>query len=213
MAHQVSLAHATSGYRYVRASDGKSGPLAGVLKTVYRRLKYMPDRILHRRRHLAARERLLGLGAVRSILVVCHGNVCRSPYLEAVLRRQLPTVSIISAGFVGPDRPVPAHSLMLAAERDLDLSAFRSRLLWRVNAREIDLVIVMDSAQRSHVARVFGVSPARIIVAGDLDPRESPTRAIADPWGRSLEAFAESFDRLDRCADTVLTLIQHPHRR
>lgn len=197
----------------MRTSDGKGGELAGVVKAAYRRLKYMPDRILHRGRHLKARDRLLELGTVRSILVVCYGNVCRSPYLEAVLRRQLPAVNVISAGFVGPDRPVPAHSLMLAAERGLDLSTFRSRPLARVKAREIDLVIAMDSAQRHYVARVFGVSPARIIVAGDLDPQQSATRAIADPWGKSLEAFAETFDRLDRCATTISTLIQHSHQR
>jgi protein-tyrosine phosphatase len=195
----------------MRLPDGKRRRLSGVLKAAYRRLKYMPDQVLHRRRHLEARARLLGLGKVRSILVVCYGNVCRSPYLQAVLARAIPAVNVTSAGFVGPDRPVPAHSLTLAASRGLDLSAFRSRPLARVNAREIDLVIVMDSAQRSHVARVFGVSPARIIVAGDLDPEPSATRAIADPWGKSLEAFAESFDRLDRCAATISTLMQYSH--
>ena len=197
----------------MRTPVGRKGQLTGVLKAAYRRLRYMPDRVLHRRRHLEARDRLLGLGSVRSILVVCYGNVCRSPYLEAVLRRQLPGVNVISAGLVGPGRPVPAHSLALAAERGLDLSAFRSRPLSRANAREMDLVIVMDSAQRSHVARMFGVSPVRIIVAGDLDPRQASTRAIADPWGRSRDAFAESFDRLDRCAATIAGLIRRSHQR
>jgi protein-tyrosine phosphatase len=172
----------------------------------------MPDRVLHGRRYLEARERLLALGNVRSILVVCYANVCRSPYLQAVLARELPAVNVISAGLVCLDRAVPAHSLTLAEKRGIDLSAFRSRPLGRVRAREIDLVIVMDSAQRSHVARVFGVSPARIIVAGDLDPRSSATRAIADPWGKSLDAFAESFDRLDHCAATISTLIQNSQR-
>jgi protein-tyrosine phosphatase len=197
----------------VRTSEDRKRKLAGVLKAAYRRLKYMPDRVLHRKRHLEARRQLLGLGNVRSILVVCYGNVCRSPYLQAVLGRDLPAVKVISAGLAGPDRPVPAHSLTLAARRGIDLSAFRSRPLGRARAREMDLVIVMDSAQRSHVARVFGVSPERIIVAGDLDPKLSPTRAIADPWGKSQEAFAESFDRLDRCATTISTLIRYSHRR
>ena len=189
-------------------SDSRKGQLTGVLKAAYTRLKYMPDRMLHRRRHLEARDRLLALGTVRSILVVCYGNICRSPYLQAVLGRELPTVKVISAGMVGPDRSVPAHSLMLAAERGFNLSSFRSRTLWRVSPRAFDLVIVMDSAQRSHLARVFGVSPARIVVAGDLDPQQTATRAIADPWGKSLEAFSESFDRLDRCAATISTLIR-----
>jgi protein-tyrosine phosphatase len=181
-----------------------NGGVYRALKAVYRWLKYMPDRMLHRRRHLEARERLLRLQTVRSILVVCHGNICRSPYLEAVLRRELPAVDIASAGLVGPDRPVPINSLAVSAERGLDLSAFRSRLLSRVNAREIDLVIVMDPAQGRHLTRMFGVSPKRIFIAGDLDEVKAATRSIQDPWRQSVKVFRASFDRLDRCAATIV---------
>jgi protein-tyrosine phosphatase len=193
----------------VKQSASKPAQLAGVVEAAFTRLKYIPDRMLHRRRHIEARERLLGLGDVRTILVVCYANKCRSPYLEAVLRRELPAVKVISAGLVIPDRPLPGHSIALAAKRGLDLSAFRSRPLARVRAREMDLVIVMDSAQRAHVARVFGVPLARIIVAGDLDPQLSATRTIADPWGKSMEAFVEAFDRLDRCAVTISMVLKH----
>ncbi len=196
----------------MRESDGQPAQLTGAVKAAYTQLRYMPYRMLHRRRHADVREKLRGLGDVRSILVVCYANVCRSPYLQAILGRELPAVNVISAGLAVSYRPVPPHALLLAAKRGLDLSAFRSRPLSRVNARGFDLVIVMDSAQRSHVARVSGVSPSRIIVAGDLDPEPSATRAIADPWGKSLEAFADSFDRLDRCAATISAVIQHSQR-
>lgn len=188
------------------AKRGVSGPYS-ILKAAYRSIRHMPDRVLHRRRHREAREQLLRLGPVSSVLVVCHGNICRSPYLEAVLRRALPHVSVISAGLIGPGRPVPRNSLILSAERGLDLSTFCSRPVSRVNAREVDLVVVMDSEQAGHLARVFGVSPRRIIVAGDLDPRDSATRAIRDPWQQSLDVFRTSFDRLDRCAATIARLI------
>jgi protein-tyrosine phosphatase len=181
----------------------------GALKASYMWLRHMPDRIYHRRRHLAARERVLRLQTVRSILIVCHGNVCRSPYLEAVLRRELPATSITSAGLVGPDRPVPKNSLTVTAERGIDLSSFRSRPLTRVDAREIDLVIVMDPSQENHLTRVFGVSPKRIFVAGDLDPTTAATRAIQDPWRRSVNVFRASFDRLDRCAATIVALMPY----
>jgi protein-tyrosine phosphatase len=192
----------------VRESNTDSG-VYGALKAVYRWVRYMPDRMLHRRRHREARERLLRLQTVRSILVVCHGNICRSPYLEAVLRREMPAVSVTSAGLVVPDRPVPTNSLAVSAERGLDLSAFRSRPLSSVNAREIDLVIVMDPDQGHHLSRMFGVSPKRIIVAGDLDPMKAKTRAIRDPWRQSLKVFRASFDRLDRCAATIATLMPY----
>lgn len=180
-------------------------------KAPYWWMRQLPDRIFHRRRHREARDRLVRLFPVRSILVVCHGNICRSPYMEAVLQRDLPGVSVMSAGLVGPDRPVPKNSLSLTASRGLDLSAFRSRPISRVNAREIDLVIVMDSTQASHLARVCGVSQARIVVAGDLDPLAPTTRAIQDPWGEPLEVFRAAFDRLDRCAATIVALIRSPH--
>lgn len=193
-------------------ANGGSRGLYRILKAAYWSVRHLPDRVFHRGRHLEARDRLLRLQPVRSILVVCHGNICRSPYLEAVLRRALPGFNVISAGLMGPGRPVPKNSLTLTAERGLDLSTFRSRPISRVNAREIDLVIVMDSAQARHLTRVFGVSPHRIIIAGDLDPLESATRAIRDPWRQSLAVFRASFDRLDRCAATISTLILNPHQ-
>jgi protein-tyrosine phosphatase len=185
------------------------GGVYRALKAAYTWMRYTPDRILHQRRHREAREQLVKLQTVRSILVVCHGNICRSPYLEAVLRRELPAVSVTSAGLVGPDRPVPKNSLTVTAERGIDLSAFRSRPLSRVNAREIDLVIVMDPGQSHHLSRVYGVSPKRIFVAGDLDPTRAATRAIQDPWRQSVDVFRASFDRLDRCAATIATLMPY----
>ena len=187
----------------MRESGTNSGPYAALM-AVYVWLKHMPDRMFHGRRHLEARERLLRLQTVRSILVVCHGNICRSPYLEAVLRRELPAVNVASAGLVSPDRPVPMNSLVVSAERGIDLSAFRSRPLSRVNAREIDLVIVMDSAQARHLTRMFGVSPKRIFIAGDLDEVKAGTRTIQDPWRQPVKVFRASFDRLDRCAATIV---------
>jgi protein-tyrosine phosphatase len=142
----------------------------------------------------------------RNLLVVCYGNVCRSPYMQAVLQRALPDVRVQSAGFVGPGRPVPPFALAVSAKRGLDLSEFRSRPLLPAIVRKADLILVMDAYQARHVAQYFGVSAKRIIVAGDLDPVPGQTRAIADPWEQPEEVFVSSFDRLDRCAATLVRL-------
>jgi protein-tyrosine phosphatase len=141
----------------------------------------------------------------RSLLVVCHGNVCRSPYLEAVLRRFMPDISVESAGFVGPGRPVPPFALAVGAQRGLDLSTFRSRPLVPAVVRDADLIVVMDGYQARNVERSFGVPRHRVVVAGDLDPMPAETRAIADPWEQPIDAFVSSFDRLDRCAATLVS--------
>lgn len=176
---------------------------------MYLTARNLPDRVLHKRRRSNVRRRILQIDSVRSILVICYGNVCRSPYLEAVLRRELPEISVSSAGFVGPGRPVPPHALTLGGARGLDLSEFRSRPIGRANVAGTDLVIVMDIEQARHIARGYRISPYRIVVAGDLDPVVSPTRSIRDPWGQSIGVFASSFDRLDRCAATLVRILRY----
>jgi len=177
------------------------------LKTVYHACRSAPDRLLHRRRHRAALDRLAALGAPRSILVVCHGNICRSPYLAAVLERDLSGVAVSSGGFVGAGRPVPENSRIACGHRGIDMTHFRSRPVSARMARGVDLVIVMDATQRARMVDLLKVSAERVIVAGDLDPDPAPTRGIVDPWMRPLDVFESSFDRLDRCAATIVSAL------
>ena len=181
-----------------------------ILKSAYHSARNLPDRILHRRRHDEARQRLLHAPRPRAILVVCYGNVCRSPYLQAVLQRALPDLAVRSAGFFGSDRAVPEISATLSAKRGLDLSRFRSRPLTQSTISGADLVIVMDSYQARQIRTLFPRNRAPIVVAGDLDPVFESSRAIADPWNRSSDVFEASFNRLDRCAATLVSIFQRP---
>ncbi len=181
-----------------------------VVKRAYEVLRNLPDRALHHRRHLAVLQRLSRAQRPRKILVVCHGNVCRSPYLQAVLQRALPEVAVTSAGFFGSDRAVPEISVTLSAKRGLDLSRYRSRPLTQSTVGNADLVIMMDLYQARELARRFAIDRARIVIAGDLDPRFDASRSITDPWNRSSDVFESSFDRLDRCAATLVSILQRP---
>jgi protein-tyrosine phosphatase len=191
-------------------STTNRSPVRGArLKRMYRTARNLPDRMLHGRRLSNARAQVVRLQHIRSIIIVCYGNVCRSPYLEALLQRELPQIRVTSAGFVSPGRPVPPHSLTLSRARGLDLTAHSSRPIARANVAGTDLVIVMDSEQARRIAREYRISPDRIVVAGDLDPIICETRAIRDPWGQPVEVFASSFDRLDRCATTLIHLLRY----
>jgi len=179
-----------------------------ILKRAYHAIRNLPDRLLHRRRHLAVRRRLSRAQRPRKILVVCQGNLCRSPYMQAVLQRALPELAVMSAGFSGSDHPIPQISVTLSAKRGLDLSRYRSRPLTQSTVRNADLVIVMNSDQAREIARRFPVNRARIVIAADLDPRFDANRAIKDPWNQSGDVYESSFDRMDRCAATLVTVLQ-----
>jgi protein-tyrosine-phosphatase len=130
--------------------------------------------------------------------------------LQAVLQRALPDLAVKSAGFFGSDRAVPEISVALSAKRGLDLSQYRSRPLIQSTVSSADLVIVMDSDQARQIGRLFPRNRAPIVVAGDLDPNFDSSRAIVDPWKRSSDVFESSFNRLDRCASTLVSILQRP---
>ena len=77
--------------------------------------RHAPDRLLHPLRRRAARADLTRRVAPSSMLVICHGNICRSPFAAAVLRARLAGtgVCVESAGFFGPGRLLAATQTQL----------------------------------------------------------------------------------------------------
>src|SRR2546425_10349935 len=78
-------------------------------------IRHTPARILHPFVRRTAIARLAQRGLPASVLFVCHGNICRSPFAAAVLRRVIHGVRVDSAGFLGPGRPSPPEAVAPAA--------------------------------------------------------------------------------------------------
>lgn len=175
----------------------------GSARSLLRLTREIPERALQHPRYLALKGRL-EKSPPRSILVVCLGNICRSPYMEAVLARALPGVPVASGGFILPGRRAPDEALAVAAARGYDLSDRRSQLVSREMVRDAELVVVMETTQAQRVTMEFRADPSRVIVAGDLDPLPFGTRKVRDPWQQPISAFESCFDRLDRCASTLV---------
>jgi protein-tyrosine phosphatase len=143
-----------------------------------------------------------------TVLFVCLGNVCRSPYAKwsAEARHgggtDAPTFD--SAGFIGPGRPPPDPALAAARGRGIDHGAHRSKTLDAGLVNGADLVVIFD---RGNLKRLKGTPGARtdhVVRLGDLDPAWTGKRAIIDPWGKADEEFQRTFDRIDRCLDVLI---------
>ena len=176
-----------------------------------RALKYAPDRLAHRARRNLLRKRLLQLGWPRTVLFICHGNICRSPYAAAAYERALPAVlrneiRIESAGFIGPGRAAPQEAQAVSAAHGIDLTAHQSSLV-SPEMMHADLIVVMDPQQRDALLRTFGADPKRVIVLGDLDPEPIMQRTIRDPILQSTAVFEASYARIDRCVRALVSTL------
>jgi protein-tyrosine phosphatase len=106
---------------------------------------------------------------VPAVLVVCTGNLCRSPLVAALLERELDRTSVkasvSSAGTAAPFMSTPDKRLLrTAGEHGLDLSAHRSRALSPAMLDDADLVLVMTAEHRRQIEALSATAASRTVL-------------------------------------------------
>jgi glycosyltransferase involved in cell wall biosynthesis/protein-tyrosine-phosphatase len=155
------------------------------------------------------------LRAGQRILVVCHGNIIRSPFAAFLLEQSLgrnPRVSIASAGLEAmPGRPPHPTALRKAAERHIDLSPHAASRVERHVVANSDVIFVMDIPQLLVLRQRFPEARARTFLLTSLAP-ETPLE-IRDPVDGDESVFHACFDHITRAVRPLAgVLTQSPQR-
>ncbi len=118
---------------------------------------------------------------VSSVLVVCIGNICRSPVGERLLARALPGLQVGSAGLQAV-RGAPADAAMTRAAlaQGLSLDGHVARQFTEDLARGADLILVMEQPHRQTIARKWPALMGRTMLFGQW--LDAPARDVPDPY-------------------------------
>ncbi len=147
----------------------------------------------------------------KRILLVCTGNICRSPLAAALLQRALAQrgidgLEVASAGTGAWDgAPVSEGAYLVGLERGLDLSAHRARLLTRELVEEADLILTMARHHRARVDELGG--EGHVFVLGEYAGREGDAAEVSDPFGGDLEVYRDTCVELEALIDTAVERI------
>jgi len=132
-----------------------------------------------------------------SILVVCMGNICRSPIGERLLRKYTTDKKISSAGIGALENFTADDKATEIAQRNgLSLAGHKARKITKIMCISADLILVME---QKHLQMLTNIAPevrGKIMLYGHWnDGLEIP-----DPYKKSLEAFELVYKMLDKSA-------------
>lgn len=129
------------------------------------------------------------------ILIVCTGNICRSPIGERFLRNLLPNKKIDSAG-IGAlvNHTADPSAVKIAAQHGISLEGHSGQQFTSSLGRQYDLILVMEKYHLEQIGRIAPEARGKTMLFEHwIDQREIP-----DPYKKSDEAFLSVYKLIEQ---------------
>jgi len=139
----------------------------------------------------------------KSVLVICTGNICRSPYGESKLKELLPELKVTSAGLETKisrlqGKPANALAIKIASEFGIDISQHKAKQLTQELVDEYDLILTMEAHQLEELHKAFPSIAHKTFTFGHW----IGVNCIADPYRQGKHAFRFAFTTINDAANS-----------
>ena len=132
---------------------------------------------------------------IKNILVVCIGNICRSPMAEYFLKREYPHLEIESAGISGLVGHAADEKASLCMQRfGIDMSPHIAKKLDAELIKKADLVLVMSQNQQKHIEQTWPFAKGKTFRLGHWQGKNIP-----DPYQHDQAFFDETSLLIQAC--------------
>lgn len=145
------------------------------------------------------------------ILMVCLGNICRSPLAEGILQHKANAAAlnwqVDSAGTAGYHVGNPPHHLSqkVAKQNGIDISLQQCKQFVQVDMLNYDRIYVMDSSNYNDVKKISGNlwNEQKVdLLLNELYKGEN--RNVPDPWYGEEDGYHKVFDMIDRACEKII---------
>ncbi len=142
------------------------------------------------------------------ILMVCLGNICRSPLAEGILKSKVDSSKIFidssgTAGYHVGERP-DSRSIAIAKEHGLDISDQRSRKFSISDFKEFDLIYAMDKSNYSDILSLATNQDEVKKVKLLLDEVNGDTKEVPDPYYGGPDGFEKVYQMIDEACEVIV---------
>ncbi len=141
------------------------------------------------------------------VLMVCLGNICRSPLAEGILKSKSnpDKVFVDSAGTTGYHigNPPDERSITIAQQYGIDISKQRCRKFSAKDFKEFDIIYAMDSSNFSNIISLAENREDEKKVKLLLDEIELSINEVPDPYYGGAKGFDNVFQLIDQACETI----------
>lgn len=134
---------------------------------------------------------------INKVLVLCLGNICRSPIAHVMLqdmaqKKNIPMV-VDSAGLTAMEGwPASPHSVTLMAERGISLDQHIAKQVTEAMVKQADLIFVMDDEQKQMLERKFHQACGKTFKIGHHSHFD-----VEDPYQKERAAFEDCTRKIE----------------
>ena len=147
------------------------------------------------------------------ILMVCLGNICRSPLAEGILTHKIQhlNIKVDSAGTAGyhigklPDE----RSIEIAEKYNIDLTKQRARQFSRADFDDFDIIYAMDTNNYTHLISLANNETERNkvrLILNEVNPEKF--ESVPDPYYGGDDGFRNIYDMLNAACNKIISQIE-----
>lgn len=145
------------------------------------------------------------------IVFVCTGNVCRSPMAEGLLRHRLEGEEKWEVGSAGlaaaEDMPPSPEAVQVMAERDVDISGYRSRRVTANLVARAHVLVVMTTMHWERLREQFpGVEQKMFLLKSFSATADD--RDLEDPIGLGVSDYRRVRDEIEQALSGLIEFLQ-----
>jgi protein-tyrosine phosphatase len=141
----------------------------------------------------------------KRVVIVCTGNICRSPYAEVVLARAAPHLIVSSAGLDAVlGHGAEETGIRVSASRGYSLDQHQPQQMRSPIVASSDLILVMDDEHLDTLIRRYPEARGKAFKLG----KWLGNKDIVDPYLRGEDFFGLVFDEIERAITAWLVHLQ-----
>ncbi len=138
----------------------------------------------------------------KTVLLVCYGNICRSPMAEGFLNKMLQNkndkpmeIRVLSAGLHAFGGSPTGEAIEVMRAKGINISGYRSKQLTKELIEESDLILTMKKEYKDQIISRHPEFKHKVFTLKEF-AGEKEYLDIADPYGEGMKAY-------ETCAEEI----------